>query len=211
MPIDVVFFDAAGTLFETSRRVGEIYAEALKNYGVVRSAEDLDHRFRERFALQPPLAFDPALDGSRRLELEFSWWRQLVGEVVSLFPGFDECFAELFDYFRHANAWRVFDDSHNALEQLRKSGFKLGVISNFDSRLDDVLRSLDLMDYFDSVTISSRAGYAKPHPEIFRAAASNHDAALSACLHVGDSFLEDFRGASGAGMHACWLDRASRI
>ena len=208
--IEAVFFDAAGTLFETRRSVGAIYADALETFGIRSSPDELERRFKERFPLQPPLAFDPALDDSSRLELEMDWWRTLVAEVVApegAFPGFDEFFTTLFDYFRGDLAWRLFDDTRPALEMLRTNGFKLGVISNFDSRLESILDSLDLTDYFDTVRISSRTGYAKPDPRSFTTAAKALGMDPAHCLHVGDRRREDFEGPMAAGMRAVWLNR----
>ena len=57
--------------------------------------------------------------------------------------------------------------------RLRESGLGLGMISNFDYRIYAILDALGLRRYFDSITISSEAGYAKPAPRDFspRAAA----------------------------------------
>jgi len=208
--IEAVFFDAAGTLFETKRSVGAIYSDALATYGIRSSPDELERRFKERFPLQPPLAFDSGLDDSRRLELEMDWWRALVAQVVApkgAFPGFDQFFTSLFDYFRGDLAWKVFDDTRPALDMLQTSGVKLGVISNFDSRLQSILDSLYLTDYFATIQISSRTGYAKPDPRSFIAAAEALGIDPAHCLHVGDRRREDFDGALAAGMRAVWLRR----
>lgn len=210
MQIEAVFFDAAGTLFETKRSVGAIYSDALAGYGIRSSPNELERRFKERFSLQPPLAFDPTLDDSRRLNVEMDWWRKLVTEVVApqgAFPGFDQFFTTLFDYFRDDLAWRVFGDTRPALDMLRANGFRLGVISNFDSRLESILHALNLTDYFDTIQISSRTGYAKPDPRAFTMAAETLGIDPKQCLHIGDRPREDVEGALAAGMKAIWLCR----
>ena len=212
-PISAIFFDAAGTLFETSRSVGAIYADVLGDYGIQRSPDELEKGFKELFPQQPPLAFDANLNETNRLELEMNWWRTLVAEVVAPvenFPKFEQFFSDLFQFFREQSAWRVFDDTRPALDMLRLSGYQLGIISNFDSRLDSILQKLDLLGYFDTIQISSRVGYAKPDQRIFLAAADALNVDPRHCLHIGDSLRVDFEGALSAGMVASWLKRRSQ-
>ena len=66
------------------------------------------------------------------------------------------------------------------------------MISNFDYRVYGILEGLGLTGYFDSMTISSEAGWAKPAPEIFKAALVRHGLAPDEALHVGD-YTHDFR------------------
>ncbi|GIW53833.1 MAG: hypothetical protein KatS3mg082_0237 [Nitrospiraceae bacterium] len=47
------------------------------------------------------------------------------------------------------------------LKELKGRGYELGIVSNFDSRLFNVLRGLGIADLFDTVTISSLARAAK--------------------------------------------------
>ena len=67
------------------------------------------------------------------------------------FPRFEDFFDELFERFRDREFWRVYDDVEPALAELKRRGLKLGVISNFDSRLYDVLRACRLDHFFDSI------------------------------------------------------------
>ena len=52
------------------------------------------------------------------------------------------------------------------LEELKKRGYHLGVISNTASLYSvfDVLEQYGIRDYFEDVTLSSVTGYRKPHP-----------------------------------------------
>ena len=200
-----IFFDVVGTLFKVRGGVGHVYASRLKKYGVDVTPEQIDDAFAISFPGQPPLAFNPGLSESERRKLEQAWWRSLVKEVLGqygAFPRFDEYFNELFDYFKYANAWELCENTVNVLEDLSQAGFRLGIISNFDSRIDDVLRELDLARYFSSVHISSRVGAAKPNIEIFKHAIRAANLPAHQCWHIGDSLEEDFEGARRAGMRA---------
>ena len=206
----VVFFDAGGTLLRVGGSVGEVYCRFAARYGVRASAEDLERRFARAFRAQPPLAFAGA-EAAALAGLEQDWWRRLVLGVVGRFPGFDAYFAEVFEYFRGGEAWEIYDDVLPALGALRSGGWRLGVISNFDSRLEDLLGALGLDGYFDSVHISSRVGAAKPDPAIFQAALKHYAIEARQAWHVGDNLREDVEGAMAAGVNAALLDRDNRF
>jgi putative hydrolase of the HAD superfamily len=212
-PPQVIFFDAAGTLLEVRGSVGEIYSRVASQYDLHADAGQLQEGFARWFRLQPPMAFPigPAETSNEKLQLmEKDWWRNLVRAVFSdcgAFPHFDDFFDDLFERFRTNEFWRVYDDVAPALGELKRRGFRLGVISNFDSRLLDVLRACGLEQFFDSVHISTQVGAAKPDPAIFQAALKDHSIEPSQALHVGDSLREDVEGAQAAGLEALLLDR----
>ena len=88
------------------------------------------------------------------------------------------------------------------LQRLKDDGLKLGVISNFDYRLYRILDGLDLTRYFDSITISSEAGFAKPRREVYDAALARAGVTARDAMHVGDSEHLDFAPAAALGMAA---------
>jgi len=210
----VVFFDAAGTLFEVRGSVGKIYARVARRHGVEVAPEEIQRRFIDGFRLQPPLAFPVGSSEAEALALERDWWRRLVWQVFAAsgpFPRFDEFFTEVFELFRGREGWQLYDDVEPALAALKQQGRRLGVISNFDSRLSDLLRAFRLDHYFDAVHLSSREGAAKPDPAIFHAALAKNAVGPAQAVHVGDSLREDVEGAAAVGIRPVWLDRAGRF
>lgn len=204
-----VFLDAAGTLFESVKPVAVTYAELARQYGKDVPFEEVSRRFRECFAGAPPMAF-PEADGQRLEALERGWWRDVVWKVFETtgpFPRFDEYFAALFAYFARADSWALFDDAETALKGLKGRGLILVMISNFDSRVLKIVRGLGIADYFDSVFISSSAGFAKPAAGIFQLALERHSIAPHEAVHVGDSPETDIEGALNAGVRPVLLDR----
>lgn len=95
----------------------------------------------------------------------------------------------------------------DVLRDLRSAGYPLAVVSNWHCGLGHFAVELGLASYFDAILASAEVGYAKPAPEIFRAAADRLGLAPGAILHVGDTLSEDFEGARAAGFHAMLLDR----
>jgi putative hydrolase of the HAD superfamily len=210
----VIFFDAVGTLIETSASVGEIYSRVAREFGFEGEPQILQQNFAHSFRLQPPMAFPAGTPEAALIELEKNWWRNLVRSVfegLNSFPRFEEFFGEIFERFRGREFWHVYADVEPALGELKHQGLKLGVISNFDSRLYDVLRACGLNRLFDSVHVSTIVGAAKPDPAIFQAALNYHDVEARRTWHIGDSLREDYEGAMTAGINAVLLDRDNRF
>lgn len=208
----MIFFDAAGTLIEVKGRVGDIYAGMADSYGIALDPSVLQSAFVSAFRRQPPMVCPRGLTEDELARCEREWWRRLVAEVAgeaSRHPRFDEYFISLFEYFRLPGAWTVYPEVEGVLDELERRGKRLAIISNFDSRLEELLAGLGLRGYFDAVHLSTRIGAAKPDPAIFRAALDHHAIPASEAIHVGDSLREDVEGASAAGLGAIWLDRAS--
>ncbi len=208
--LKTVFFDAAGTLFETRQPVGELYAQVARGFGANVSGREVSAAFRHSFGNAPGLAFGPGHSPAELRRLEREWWRARVAETFAglhQFDDFDAYFTALFEFFGDASNWVVYDDVVPALEQLRGAGLRLSVISNFDARLYHLLEGLGLQRYFESVTISSEAGYAKPAPELFKFALARTGTSADQALHVGDAPHLDVAGANAAGIEAVLIRR----
>ncbi len=207
--VKVVFFDAAGTLFHVRGSVGQIYAEAARKFGVSADPTHLQRSFVSSFRAASALGFPEErsrdLKGAERL-----WWMSVVrGAFGADMPEriLPKYFDHVFELFRCADAWELYPESLAALQDLRALGFRLGVISNFDSRLHDVLANLGVDSCFEQVFLSWEIGVAKPDARIFSSALKAMGVAPSRAAHVGDSVAEDIEGALRAAMHAVLIDR----
>ncbi len=95
----------------------------------------------------------------------------------------------------------------STLEALAGRGIRLAVISNWDRRLPDILRSLEIFEIFETVTVSSVEGVEKPSSEIFHRTLERLGISAGETIHIGDSPLEDYAGAETAGLGAALIDR----
>jgi putative hydrolase of the HAD superfamily len=212
----VIFLDAMGTLFDLKSSVGEIYQQYALKYGVQAEAENLNISFIESFKSAPPLAFS-GTELKVIKEQEFSWWKNVVQKTFSQvgllaeFRDFTDFFQEIYLYFATKDPWYIFPDVVSSLQKWHNQGIQLGVISNFDTRLNQVLKILDLEHFFSSITISSVAGTAKPEPNIFEIALKKHNLIAQEAWHIGDSLIEDYQGAKNAKIHSFWLNRSASL
>jgi putative hydrolase of the HAD superfamily len=106
-------------------------------------------------------------------------------------------------------SWDVYPDAAPALERVRESGWSNVVLSNHAPELVDIVTGAGLGDLIDHVVTSARAGYEKPHPEIFRTALRDAGEPARRWM-VGDNPMADVAGAERVGIPAI-LVRAERV
>ncbi len=215
-PIKAIFFDAVGTLFDVKGSVGEVYLTYAKRYGVPDTKEmvtTLNKQFKKTMKDMPAPIF--SVERPEKLkQCERLWWFDVVHAVfyrVGMFEGFDDFFDEVYEAFGQATHWALYPETIEVLTRLKESGFELGIVSNFDTRFFQVSRSLGIDHFFDSVTISSLAGAAKPATKIFSYALEQHMMTPDEVLHVGDHPIEDYEGAKQAGLHTVLVDRSGPV
>ena len=93
-----------------------------------------------------------------------------------------------------------------ALEELRRDGLKLGLITNGASAIQrPKLRMLGLEDRFDAVIVSGELGVDKPDRAPFDAMADMLKLKSGELLYVGDNPLNDVEGARRAGYVPVWI------
>jgi putative hydrolase of the HAD superfamily len=208
--VQVIFFDAVGTLFGVRGSVGRIYSEIARRSGVITDSAVIEARFRAAFRHKSleSLAF-----GQIGIQAEKGWWMDIVRSVFASIMAAEVMgayFDEVFEAFRSAAAYELYEETRPTLERLHSCGYRLAVLSNFDSRLFDVLANLKIDTFFEHVILSWHVGTAKPDPAIFRMALKAMNVAASGAMHVGDSLGEDITGAAAAGICAILLDRDGR-
>lgn len=196
-----LLLDAMGTLIGLRQSVGRTYAEAAAEHGLAVSAAAIDAAFGRLYRQAPPLAF-PGLHGAALLAAEQQWWGDRITaalEAAGAGPAPEALKRQLFERFRDPGLWVVYDDVLPSLERWRRRGLRLAVVSNFDSRLHQLLDDLGLGAQLEAVVISSEVGAAKPSPRPFQIALEWLGLRADQAWHLGDS-PEDGQGATAAGL-----------
>jgi putative hydrolase of the HAD superfamily len=196
-----ITFDVGGTLIEPWPSVGHVYAEVAARHGW----KDI-----------PPDALNAKFRSAWKTCADFNYtkagWENLVNQTFAgLGPGPVSFFPELYERFAEPEVWRVYNDVRATLAELRSRGLRLGVISNWDERLPQLLRRLDLEDCFDSFAISCEVGAVKPSAVIFARSSAGLGLPPGSLLHVGDSRELDVHGAKAAGFRAVRIERGEGV
>ena len=89
--------------------------------------------------------------------------------------------------------------------ELRAAGITVGVISNSEGRLAELLDEMAIADPFSTIVDSGRCGMEKPDPMIFAHALAELGVAADVpAIHIGDLWTADVVGALSSGWRAIW-------
>ncbi|GIY35646.1 haloacid dehalogenase-like hydrolase domain-containing protein 3 [Caerostris darwini] len=206
-------FDVTNTLLKFQSSVGEQYAEIGKIYGVERDPNQISKSFRHHWKIMntnhPNYGKNTGLSSHE-------WWKEIVRQTFIVESNelttnqLNSISGHLYNLYKSNICWKVEDGAETLLKHLKKKDIKLGVISNFDERLDCVLKSNGLKPYFDFILASYLVRAAKPSREIFDLAL-NQSASINAsqALHIGDNVKLDYFAAKHAGWNALLLTKSN--
>ena len=208
--IKAVSFDFYNTLVRFWPPLEEIQQAACHELGLTVQEDDITRGYAVADVLFNRENEDKPLSkrsDEERLEF-FGRYEQLILETAGISVSMDLA----------KRVWKLamsvpkdfvpFDDSVPALEQLRESGYQVGIITNLRRDLSDLCQRVGLSPYLDFMVGSEEVGIEKPHPPIFMAAVEKAGAEPSEFLHVGDQVRSDVMGAQGVGMKAVLIDRS---
>jgi putative hydrolase of the HAD superfamily len=218
MRYPVVLLDMGGTLVGPSVSFGSVYHDVCRQLGLEVEPERIDRRIWEVWG-----EMDRAIPPGRDRYAHFAggedeYWTRFARRVLEQAAGIElkDGFAlrvteRIRDAFMTPSAWEVFPDVRPALERLIDDGARLAVVSNWDSRLPQVLEMLELAPYFEEVAVSHLEGVEKPDPRIFHRVLERLEIGPEAAVHVGDVPELDLDGARAAGVECVLIDRKGKI
>jgi putative hydrolase of the HAD superfamily len=200
--VEAVLLDAYGTLLTLDDPVGRL--------GALLAAEGHPHPpDRVAAALRAEVlhyrahhdeGYDAASLASLRLRCA-AVLAEGLGDDVPPLPRLTEILVD-------ALRFHLLPDVLPALDAMAGAGLRLGVVSNWDCGLAEVLDGLGVGERFDAVAASAVVGAGKPDPAIFRHALEALGVAPEAALHCGDLPAYDCAGAAAAGVRAVLIDRS---
>lgn len=198
MPIRALFFDVGNTLLFRNL---DVVLRPLHDRNVDPSQELLyaiERRTKREFdSLQESHAID------------HGFWQIYYSHLLDELRMSDEniC-AELVARTRISANWaEIRPGTRESLLRFAEH-YRLGVISNADGKISEILRRTGIEDCFETITDSGIVGKEKPHPAIFQAAAQSLQVSPGESLYIGDLYSVDYLGATGFGMRSVLFDVA---
>ncbi|XP_058793166.1 rhythmically expressed gene 2 protein-like isoform X2 [Phymastichus coffea] len=211
----LITFDVTGTLLMT--KLEQHYADVARSHGLS--------------GLDGPRMSKTFRDSFKRLQIEHpiygrhtglgweNWWRNIVYDVFRdqhqniTNDKLDQIANSLIDCYSTNRCWHKYPGTIELLDSLRlRPNLILGIISNFDERLEGILDSASLRSYFSFVITSYGLGVEKPSVAIFQEALRLSSERLQdeippkEALHVGDRVDNDYLGARAAQWNAILIN-----
>jgi putative hydrolase of the HAD superfamily len=202
--VRAAFFDAVGTLLFPEPPAAEIYARVAARHGLAIAVDEVRARFLHAYREEEQI--DRVADWVTSEEREVQRWRRIVRDSLAGVRDPETCFHELFHHFARPTSWRLDQKTPNVLRELVSRGIRVGMGSNYDSRLLSVVYGLaELGSLRGCVVISAQVGYRKPALEFYREVIRVAECEPAEILFVGDDLENDFEGARSAGLKAVLL------
>lgn len=209
----VVFFDVGQTLIYADPSVPEVFTNVARSRGFDITVRDVEPCMADVNAFYQS---EYLRDGDfwcvheRAVQLWLDMYTMMADYcgIRDDVPGLAQA---VYDAYLLPQNWSLFPDVEACLKGLKRRGFRLGVISNWDATLEQLFRLLGLLPYFDEVVASAAVGCRKPSRAIFDIALERMDASAQSAVHVGDLPEADGEGAAGAGIRPIIIDRNSHL
>ena len=206
-----VFFDAGETILHPAPSFPELFANVLAGFG-----HEVDEATIRDGLYAIPQRFVEAAERrelwTTSAERSHAFWTSVYHHFLVRvgLPTEDGLQDALFVAFTDVGNYELFEDVRPVFDVLAGAGLKLGLISNFESWLDDLLVHLDIREAFDVRVISGVEGVEKPDPAIFELALERACMSADEALYVGDVPAFDVEPPLALGMGAVLIDRRER-
>jgi HAD superfamily hydrolase (TIGR01549 family) len=197
----VILFDAGNTLVWLDH---DFILGALRDAGVHTTSEALLAAEYDAKRLMDELvrAGTGGTDDTRA-RLYFAEVFRRIGLEDARFP---QVAAALYERHAERNLWcTVHERTAGTLAELRRRGYRLGVVSNADGRVEALLEEVGLGGHFECVL-----DVEKPDPRIFQLACERMGVPPADAAYVGDLYEIDVVGARAAGLRAFLVDPLDR-
>ena len=147
-------------------------------------------------------------EGGRTSEAWRDYFRFLLARVGAD-PGWtEEIIDVLWDAHHRVGLWTVaIDGAVEAVRALREAGYRVGVVSNAEGRVEQDLGAAGFRGLLEAVVDSHVVGVEKPDPRIFAIALERLGAEAASTVFLGDVPAVDVDGALAAGIAPILLDR----
>lgn len=208
--IEIVFFDAGETLLHPHPSFPELFSATCARHGIDVSPDDVAPVLFGMVRNMAEVAAEAGVANASASEREaYRFWTHVYRRCLAELSIDAEWLAdELYKVFSDGASYRLYDDALPAIEALKDAGYRIGLISNFEGWLEELLIELELGDVFEVSVISGLVGVEKPNARIYEIALEQAGVEPGVAAHVGDSPSNDIRPPVDLGMRAVLLDRA---
>lgn len=224
LPPKLITFDAYNTLYCSTIPVLEQYANVATKYGILEDPDNLIQRFpkcfKELTKRHPNYGKYTNITGDE-------WWSILIKDLFQPYDVPQDMISEIVARFKTKEAYSAYPDIIEFIKsiKLKYPDVILGIISNTDPAVYDLLKNLNLFQYFTPYTyFSYDLDMSKPDSKLFdyvvndvlkrnpkiNGDLSDKQSFLKHCWHIGDEIGKDMLAAENAGWNGILVDRLDK-
>jgi len=196
-------FDLDNTLIQSKkgarqalRVVARLFAKRLRKEGILYSEVNLFRKLR---------LIDLEMHGRKFLYNRDVWWETLLKQLgLSKLKGSWIHETTLLYWKAYAGASPLFSDTMSTIRRLKKTGFRIGMVSDSDGTPGMKMKRIRRQPFLKSLEAIVVAGEdtpsVKPSRRPFTLAAERLGLSPKSCVYIGDNPNTDVEGAKGVGM-----------
>jgi putative hydrolase of the HAD superfamily len=202
--IDTVLFDFANTLAYIDPKREEIISNFLLDRMKIKT--DKLRILNTLRQVDEELHYSSVKITSTKLKKDFyRKYNKRLMQILELHFSNKNCL-ELFDYYAAIpKEWKLFPETIELMKILKNRDIKIGIASNFDSKLEKTLvHHLGLYDYLDFIVVSQVVGLEKPDVNFYKFVINQNSLTPENTLYIGDSYCLDYLPGTAANLK-CYL------
>lgn len=211
--IKAVFFDLYNTLVGYDPPREELEARALGDFGIKVEPAALSRPMlkADEFFFQENARLRVSERPREEVQSLYAQYQVVLLKEAGIEPT-DELIGGILRKWQQLKFKQVlFDDVLPTLTELKERDLILGLISNIDSDITPLFNELGLTPLLQIIVTSLEAGYAKPHPAIFKEALKRAQVEPEEAMFIGDQYQIDVLGAESVGMQGVLIDRGDHF
>ena len=220
----LITFDAYNTLYCSTIPVIEQYSLIASKYNIIEDSNELVKRFSTIFKR---LTTKYPNYGKYSNITADQWWAYLITELFQPHSVSQEMISEILRRFKTNKSYTAYPDVIEFIKsiKLKYPNAIIGIVSNTDPAVYDLLKSLELFEFFTPYTyFSYDLDLSKPDIKIFNYVIEDvlkrnpglingtvtKENFLKDCWHIGDEMKKDMLAAEKAGWNGILVDRLDR-
>ena len=210
--LEAVFFDVGNTLMYDDPSVPYLFTDTAVSMGyeikvedVLPCMDDVNRFYEEQYLTDG----DFWCHHDRAVQLWLDMY-SMMARYCGITHGIEELAQAVYDNYLLPENWAFFPDAEECIKELKARGLRLAIVSNWDATLEQLIRRMGKLPYFDEVVASAAVGCRKPSSAIFEIALERMGVEPQKTVHVGDLPEADGEGASSVGIRPVIIDRKNR-
>ncbi|HWL90190.1 MAG TPA: HAD-IA family hydrolase [Actinomycetota bacterium] len=212
MRFRAIFFDVGETLVHVDPSFVDLFVTVLAGAGHDRSESEVRDASAHVYARFSEAARDRSM-WTTSPERSRAFWTSVYERMLDELRVADDdgLATALHREFTRMENYVLFDDVRPTIDALRAHGLLLGIVSNFESWLEEWFGIHELVETFPVRVISGIEGIEKPDHRIFRLALERAGVDAADSVYVGDNPEFDVDPPAAVGMFPVLIDRRDRF
>jgi len=197
-----IIFDFGGTLVNLEPSKDDVFFNVLERNNIIINKDKILKAFFNNNIRQSAII----LKNEEDKKIFLIEYNKSILNSLKIKSNIDLLAIEINNEFKKTH-WRISLETIKVLEELRKSGFRLAILSNWENNLRDICDNLGISNFFELILASTDVNIEKPSPEFFKIILSRLKMNPNETIYVGDDYEQDVVSAESVDIKPLLIDK----